>query len=214
MSTNERVCAKKPRGRPKQFDPEQALDRVLDLFWRYGYESTSLAALVKVTGAKAPTLYAEFGNKEGLFRAAVERYLSRYVACSNQLLEQELPVADLVEAYIRASAQVFTDPENPAGCFMVSASATLSPFSDGVAEMLRIKHSSQESSLKACFDRKVQQGELLVQTDTALLAKYIICTIEGMSVQAREGTSREDLYRLLDTTMMMWPHLSQVGNGV
>lgn len=214
MSIDEEVCAKKSRGRPKQFDRDQALDRALDLFWRHGYESTSLADLVEATGAKAPTLYAEFGNKEGLFRAAVERYLSRYAECSNQLLEQDLPIAEIVEAYMRNSAQVFTDPHNPAGCFMVCASAALSASSDDIAEMLRRKHHAQEASLQACFDRKVQQGELLAKTDTALLAKYIICVIEGMSVQAREGASREDLLRLLDATMMVWPRLSQVGNKV
>lgn len=75
MSINEAVCGKKSRGRPKQFDRDRALESALDLFWRHGYEATSLADLVEVTGAKAPTLYAEFGNKEGMFRAAVERYL-------------------------------------------------------------------------------------------------------------------------------------------
>ncbi|EFE93851.1 TetR/AcrR family transcriptional regulator [Serratia odorifera] len=214
MTIKEEVCAKKTRGRPKQFDRDQALDRALDLFWRHGYESTSLADLVEVTGAKAPTLYAEFGNKEGLFRAAVERYLSKYTTCTNQLLEQTLPIAEVVEAYVRSSAEVFTDPQTPSGCFMVCASAALSPASDDVAEMLRRKHHTQEASLKACFDRKVQQGELLAKTDTALLAKYIMCTIEGMSVQAREGASRDDLLRLVETLMMIWPRLSQVGNKV
>ncbi|WP_431223140.1 TetR/AcrR family transcriptional regulator [Serratia sp. L9] len=214
MSINEEAGAKKSRGRPKQFDRAQALDRALDLFWRHGYESTSMADLVEVTAAKAPTLYAEFGNKEGLFRASVERYLSRYAECYNQLLQQDLPIAEIVEAYIRTSAQVFTDPGNPSGCFMVCASAALSASSDDLAEMLRRKHHMQETNLQACFDRKVREGELLTDTDTALLAKYIICIIEGMSVQAREGASREDLLRLLDATMRVWPLLSQMGNSV
>lgn len=98
MSINEAVCGKKSRGRPKQFDRDRALESALDLFWRHGYEATSLADLVEVTGAKAPTLYAEFGNKEGMFRAAVERYLQKYTTCTNQLLEQDVPVAEIVEA--------------------------------------------------------------------------------------------------------------------
>lgn len=206
MSINETVCGKKSRGRPKQFDRERALESALDLFWRHGYEATSLADLVEVTGAKAPTLYAEFGNKEGMFRAAVERYLQKYTVCANQMLEQDLPVAEIVEAYVRSSAEVFTDPDTPSGCFMVCASAALSSASDDVAQMLRRKHHAQEAALKGCFDRKVQQGELL--------AKYVICTIEGMSVQAREGASRSDLLRLLEALMLVWPRLSQIGNKV
>lgn len=137
MSINEEVCGKKSRGRPKQFDRDRALESALDLFWRHGYEATSLADLVEVTGAKAPTLYAEFGNKEGMFRAAVERYLQKYTTCTNQLLEQALPVAEIVEAYVRSSVEVFTDPDTPSGCFMVCASAALSSASDDVAQMLR-----------------------------------------------------------------------------
>lgn len=214
MSINEEVCGKKSRGRPKQFDRDRALESALDLFWRHGYEATSLADLVEVTGVKAPTLYAEFGNKEGMFRAAVERYLQKYTTCTNQLLEQDLPVAEIVEAYVRSSVEVFTDPDTPSGCFMVCASAALSSASDDVAQMLRRKHHAQEAALKACFDRKVQQGELLAKTDTTLLAKYVICTIEGMSVQAREGASRSDLLRLLEALMLVWPRLSQIGNKV
>ena len=73
--TSEVTCMKKSRGRPKVFDREVALDKAMALFWQHGYEATSLSDLVEATGAKAPTLYAEFTNKEGLFRAVLDRYI-------------------------------------------------------------------------------------------------------------------------------------------
>lgn len=76
MTTDVQSCAKKSRGRPKVFDRDAALDKAMTLFWQHGYEATSLADLVEATGAKAPTLYAEFVNKEGLFRAVLDRYIS------------------------------------------------------------------------------------------------------------------------------------------
>ena len=76
MTTETTGCAKKSRGRPKVFDREAALDKAMTLFWQHGYEATSLADLVEATGAKAPTLYAEFTNKEGLFRAVLDRYIT------------------------------------------------------------------------------------------------------------------------------------------
>lgn len=210
MTTNEKkMCEKKTRGRPKQFDRDRALDQVLRLFWRDGYESTSLADLVAVTGAKAPTLYAEFGNKEGLFLAAVECYLEKYTACTNRILERDEPVAAIIEAYIHAYVKVFTDLDTPSGCFMVCTSSALSSSAGAIAAMLQKKHQEQEASLKACFDRKVQQGEVALHTDTMLLAKFIICNIEGMSVQAREGANHEDLLQLLAALMAVWPHLCQ-----
>jgi len=206
------ACAKKTRGRPKQFDRDVALDRALDLFWRHGYEATSLADLVEVTGAKAPTLYAEFGNKEGLFCASVEHYLTKHTEYSHQLLlQEELPIAEIVERYARFFATLFTDADRPSGCFMICTSATLSSNSNAVGDMLREKHQQQEANLKICFDRKVQQGELLGKTDTALLAKYLCTTIQGLSTQAREGATREDLFKLVDLLMVLWPRLSQVG---
>ena len=80
MTTETTGCAKKSRGRPKVFDREAALDKAMTLFWQHGYEATSLADLVEATGAKAPTLYAEFTNKEGLFRAVLDRYITRFAA--------------------------------------------------------------------------------------------------------------------------------------
>jgi AcrR family transcriptional regulator len=85
---------KKSRGRPKVFDREAALDKAMTLFWQHGYEATSLADLVEATGAKAPTLYAEFTNKEGLFRAVLDRYISRFAAKHEAQLfcEEEKPL--------------------------------------------------------------------------------------------------------------------------
>jgi AcrR family transcriptional regulator len=80
MTTDVTSCAKKSRGRPKVFDRDAALDKAMTLFWQHGYEATSLSDLVEATGAKAPTLYAEFTNKEGLFRAVLDRYISRFAA--------------------------------------------------------------------------------------------------------------------------------------
>lgn len=80
MTTDVTRCAKKSRGRPKVFDRDAALDKAMTLFWQHGYEATSLSDLVEATGAKAPTLYAEFTNKEGLFRAVLDRYISRFAA--------------------------------------------------------------------------------------------------------------------------------------
>ena len=78
MATDSTQC--KSRGRPKVFDRDAALDKAMKLFWQHGYEATSLADLVEATGAKAPTLYAEFTNKEGLFRAVLDRYIDRFAA--------------------------------------------------------------------------------------------------------------------------------------
>src|SRR5712692_5869572 len=63
-----------PRGRPREFDREAALERAIDVFWRHGYEATSVSDLTAAMGVNPPSLYAAFGDKEKLFLEAVERY--------------------------------------------------------------------------------------------------------------------------------------------
>ncbi|CAM3908635.1 TetR/AcrR family transcriptional regulator [Rahnella bruchi] len=210
MSTEQTALVRKSRGRPKQFDRGTALSKALNLFWRHGYEATSLADLVEATGAKAPTLYAEFGNKEGLFRAAVEHYLKNFYEKSSCLLSRtDLSVEDTVGRYLRAIVELFTDCDTPSGCFMISASSGMSSSSADIAEMLRARHLSQERTLFEYFEKKKESGDLKTVTDSALLAKYLACTIQGFSVQARDGASSDELNRLIDVVMKLWPELTK-----
>src|SRR5207249_2480008 len=76
------------RGRPRTFDPNLALDRALEVFWRKGYEGASLSDLTKATGINRPSLYAAFGNKENLFRLALDRYIAGPIAYFREALAE------------------------------------------------------------------------------------------------------------------------------
>ncbi len=111
----------------------------MTLFWQHGYEATSLADLVEATGAKAPTLYAEFVNKEGLFRAVFDRYISRFAAKHEAVLfARENPSIALLRDYFTAVATCFTSKETPAGCFIINTSAALAAFLDGYRQYHQI----------------------------------------------------------------------------
>ena len=208
--SQQNVCdVKKCRGRPKVFDREAALDKALTLFWTHGYEGTSLADLVAATGAKAPTLYAEFVNKEGLFRAAMERYIEKFSAYREAALNNdELSVDKAVEGYFRATAACFTDRNSPSGCFFICTSSALSVSSGEIATMLQQQHQSQEITLKAFLTARMQRHELSSAVNIDALACYLACMLQGMSVRAREGAAREDLDSIIDTLMAMWPTLT------
>lgn len=211
MTTIQDVCVKKGRGRPKLFDRESALDKALELFWAHGYEATSLADLVEATGAKAPTLYAEFENKEGLFRAALDRYIEKFAAQRKAALAcPERTVAQGIENYFRSTAACFTDRSKPAGCFFICTSTALSASSSEVAEMLRARHNAQEGTLGEFLLQRQQQGEIDAACDVTAIALYLSCVLQGMSVRAREGATREDLEGIIDTVMRLWPTLVTV----
>ncbi len=210
MSTEHVTCARKGRGRPKQFDRDDALDKALDLFWRHGYEATSLAELVEATGAKAPTLYAEFGNKEGLFRAAVERYVTQFAERDASLLadpNRSLPQA--LGDFFRATAAMFTDKELPSGCFITCTAAAFNGGKEPQADTLSSCHHLQENMLIKFLALRQQRGELENNIDIGALAKFLTCLLQGMSVQARDGTSCADLDQVTDRLIALWPALLQ-----
>ncbi|MGL4725532.1 MAG: TetR/AcrR family transcriptional regulator [Scandinavium sp.] len=211
MTTDVASCVKKSRGRPKVFDREAALDKAMTLFWQHGYEATSLADLVEATGAKAPTLYAEFVNKEGLFRAVLDRYISRFAARHEaQLFCEEKPVEQALRDYFSAIATCFTSKDTPAGCFMINTSATLAASSKDIALTLKSRHAMQEKTLCEFLTQRQARGEIPADKPVCELALFLSCILQGMSISAREGASYESLMKITDTTLRLWPQMLKI----
>ncbi|MCZ3382221.1 MULTISPECIES: TetR/AcrR family transcriptional regulator [Kosakonia] len=208
MTSEVSSCTKKSRGRPKVFDREAALDKAMTLFWQHGYEATSLSDLVEATGAKAPTLYAEFTNKEGLFRAVLDRYITRFARQHEaQLLCEEKSVESALRDYFTAVAKCFTSTDTPAGCFMINTSATLAASSQAIANTIKSRHAQQEETLRQFLTARQLRGEIPQTVDTLALAQFLGCILQGMSISAREGASCEKLLQIIQTTLRLWPDL-------
>ncbi|PVP84986.1 TetR family transcriptional regulator [Salmonella enterica subsp. enterica serovar Javiana] len=208
MTTDTTSCAKKSRGRPKVFDREAALDKAMTLFWQHGYEATSLADLVEATGAKAPTLYAEFTNKEGLFRAVLDRYITRFASKHEaQLFCEEKSVESALEDYFTEIAACFTSTDTPAGCLIINTSATLAASSRDIARTVKSRHAMQEQTLIQFLRQRQERGEIPAHCNPQALAEYINCILQGMSISAREGATFEQLMQITRTTLRIWPEL-------
>lgn len=199
---------KKNRGRPKLFDREEALEKAMTLFWQHGYEGTSLSDLVATTGAKAPTLYAEFTNKEGLFRAALEHYISHFTMQYERCLFGESgSMPEVLEQFLTAIAKCFTAEGTPSGCFIISTASGLGASSQDIADTINAQHARHDASLARFLYERQQRGELPVQCDIPHVARYLSCIIRGMSVSAREGAHYTDLLSIVATTIKLLPKL-------
>ena len=211
MTTDVTSCAKKSRGRPKVFDRDAALDKAMTLFWQHGYEATSLSDLVEATGAKAPTLYAEFTNKEGLFRAVLDRYISRFAAKHEaQLFCEEKSVEQALRDYFTAVATCFTSKDTPAGCFMINTSAALAASSKEIAKTIKSRHAIQEQTLSQFLQLRQTRGEIPAEKNVKELSLFLGCILQGMSISAREGASFETLMQITETTLRLWPQMIAV----
>lgn len=208
MTTETQSCAKKGRGRPKVFDREAALDKAMTLFWQHGYEATSLSDLVEATGAKAPTLYAEFVNKEGLFRAVLDHYIAHFAAKHEaKLCCDEKSVVQALEDYFTAVATCYTSKDTPAGCFMINTSAALASSSKEIAKTIKSRHAVQEQTLREFLEHRQAKGEIPAGKDVSELALFLSCVLQGMSISAREGANLETLMQITRTTLRLWPHM-------
>lgn len=210
MTTTTEGCAKKSRGRPKVFDRDAALDKAMTLFWQHGYEATSMAHLVEATGAKAPTLYAEFTNKEGLFRAVLDRYIAEFASRHEaQLFCEDKSVVQALADYFSAVAHCFTSKDTPSGCFIICTSSALAASSEDIANTIKGRHAQQAKTISDFLALRQNRGEIPDCCNLQELTDYLCCILQGMSVSAREGASYDDLLKIIATTLRLWPELIQ-----
>jgi AcrR family transcriptional regulator len=191
-------------GRPLEFDPREALDKALELFWRHGYEGTSLTDLTEAMGIVRPSLYATFGSKEDLFRKVVDLYWSRHMGFARAAREK--PTArEVVEALLFGFADAVTGCETPAGCLGVNGALACSPASEDIQKELAARRTRDEAVLRKRLERARSEGDLPEDVSPADLARFIATVLRGMAVQAKSGASRQELRRVAAMALRVWP---------
>ncbi len=191
-------------GRPRAFDADRALDRALAIFWRDGYEGASLPALTKAMGINRPSLYAAFGNKEALFRKAVDRYDRGPAGYTYKALRK--PTArGVVAALLEGIVALLTKPQNPGGCLMVQGALACGENASRIRQELASRRSAGVGAIRRRFQRAIDEGDLPANADASGLARFVATVMHGMSVQAASGASRKELVRVKDMFLRMWP---------
>lgn len=189
-------------GRQRQFDPEEVLDTALDVFWRKGFEGTSVADLTAATGVAAPGLYAVFGNKEGLFLKALDRYQERYlaeVACA--LSKPDIRTA--IEEFLRRNAAQLVARDHP-GCMGLNSVLSCSDDAESVRAELVKRRQSNEAMLCQRLKRAKTEGELPDDLSPEDAMRYLTTISQGMAVHAKAGASLKQLNRIIDLSLKFW----------
>ena len=191
-------------GRPREFDVDKALDLALQVFWRKGYEGTSMADLTETMGITKPSLYSAFGNKEELFRKALDRYVDGPGGYFQVALAKPNARA-VVEHLLYASADAVTDPNHPPGCLAVQGALSCGDAAESIKQELMSRRAKGEQDLRQRFERAIAEGDLPEGSDAADLAAYVSAILQGMAVQAAGGTTREKLRRIAEMALRTWP---------
>ncbi|BAR61145.1 transcriptional regulatory protein [Bradyrhizobium diazoefficiens] len=179
-------------GRPREFDAETALDQAMEVFWRHGYEGATIAQLTEAMGINPPSLYACFGNKEGLLKAALDRYTKLRNVWMDGVVSA--PTArEVAERMLMGIADKQTDPANPPGCLLVQGGIACGSGSENVPFELAARRAQNEDQLRDRFVRAKAEGDLKPGSDPAALARYVFAVSVGMGVMASSGADREAL---------------------
>ena len=174
------------------------------VFWTKGYDGASLSDLTEAMGINRPSLYAAYGNKQELFRKALERYGEGPSSYEREALAH--PTArDVAEGLLRGAADVQTDPNTPAGCLATLGTTYCADDSSPVGRMLIASRLAGHAAIRERLERSRAEGDLPADADPKALTHYIGAVVCGMAVLAASGATREELERVVQLAMRAWP---------
>jgi AcrR family transcriptional regulator len=201
METLEKPAVK---GRPREFCVDMALAAALRVFWSKGYEGASMTELTEAMGITKPSLYAAFGNKEQLFHKALDLYESEKLAYTREALKQP-SARKVVEHFMRGAIELQMSGCDPKGCLGVMSALACSSEAESIRAHVIERRASSQAALIERFRRAQAEGDIPPHVDIQSLTSYLYAILQGMAVQAGSGATRDDLERIVDTSLALWP---------
>ncbi|MEU7337898.1 TetR/AcrR family transcriptional regulator [Streptomyces sp. NPDC007074] len=178
--------------RTKEFDPDAVLQSALELFWRRGYEATSMADLVEHLEIGRASIYATFGSKHELYLKALDRYVEMRDPLVLEELSQPGPAMPAIRSVVRRFAAEATSPEvRQAGCFITNTAAELAPHDPAAARRVEISWDHVETPLYSALVRAQAQGELPEDRDPRALARMLLVLLQGVRIVGKASHDPE-----------------------
>ena len=201
-------------GRPRAFDRDWALAGATNLFWRHGFEGTSLAQLRKVMGGiSSASFYAAFGSKEALYREALAGYLAGHGTALAPLTDERLPPRARIEQALRRSARMQTDPAHAPGCMVVLSATIGSPETADLRRVTAEVRAANRRAIAACVQAGVEAGDLTPDADTVGLTVLFDTMLTGLALQAIDGTPADALDAAMTNALVAWDQAGPVRSG-
>jgi TetR/AcrR family transcriptional repressor of nem operon len=180
------------RGRPQEFDRENALERAMDLFWTSGYEATGMQALTKHMGISRQSLYNTFGDKQSLLLQAIEFYDKRlFKKWRELLLTPDSPLKGLKVFF--QFMEVYATSEQFRGCLFANTTLELSHREQEVNKLLKKKALKSDCLIEETLKKAIQKGELVASVNTRALARFIMNNLRGLMVTAKGGATKAEI---------------------
>lgn len=189
-----------PRGRPRSFDRDDALTRIMEVFWAKGYEGAQLNDLTAAIGIAPPSFYAAFGSKEAAFLEAVELYIATVGSRPMLPLETASTARDGIRGMLEGTIDVALSAK-PGGCLLILGVVNCLPENQPARDCLLHARRKTVTLIQACLQRGVAAGDLPKDADIDRLAAYFHGIMQAISFQARDGATRAELEALIEPAM-------------
>jgi len=186
--------------RPLSFDPPEALDKAMRLFWRDGFAQVSIQCLTDAMGINRPSLYATFGDKEALFLKALHEYRDRYPGQALAAMRAARPGRAAIDALFAYVRDTYTDDESPAGCLMMRTIAEWTKEGPVLDFLRQFKNELSDELRQAVVDAQ-RAGEIDAAKDPDAVAKYLLFTVKAIAMEARATGDRAHVGALIDQAL-------------
>jgi AcrR family transcriptional regulator len=181
----------RPRGRPRNFDELEAVEKATQVFWSKGYDGVTIDDLVAAMGVARPSLYAVFGDKRTLFLRALRGYAEKKGALAAKALFSPQPLRDSLASFLRHIVERATEEGSPPGCLLVC----VAPLVDDaeVRQFLQNAAAGAVAMVELRFRDGISAGELPSDFPVAARASQVIDLVNGLAMRAKMGTARKTL---------------------
>ncbi len=187
--------------RLKEFDPDQALDAAMQLFWQKGFEATSMQDLVDQMGINRYSLYDTFGDKHQLFIQCCEKYQANMETMKVELFDQADSGLQAIQNFFNIIAQRITTKEGCCGCLMTNAAVEKALDDEIIAECTRKAFEGMEKTFHKALQRAQKEGEISQDKNTKDLASYLVCLLQGITVMGKTFPQCKRIQKTIDCAM-------------
>jgi len=193
------ASSKRPRGRPRTYDPELALRQAREAFWTHGYSATSLDDLAVAMSMNRPSLYAAFGDKQALYLKTLESYWDQALVAMRALLSRDEPLAEALMRIYDAALSLYFPPRGaPRGCFGISTAAVESVSQPRIRAAFEHGLRRIDKEFERRIVKAVEQGELPATANPHTLAEIASALLHTLAIRSRYGATRKELRRLAE----------------
>lgn len=201
------------RGRPREFDVDAALETATQVFWRKGYEATTMSELVEAVGINRASLYAAFGDKEALFLAVLERYGKEFSQRPMTALTEIADPREAIETFLLRTAEHLADERLPRGCLFANSILESGGGSERISRNVANGIAGLEDAIYQVIQRGQREGHLGLETDCRALARFYVGVAQGMALIAKISADSSSIFDIARTSMAAWPTRAARGQG-